>query len=111
MSNNIIKGQVIPINQANIDTDSIIPKQYLKAITKTGFGPFLFDSWRYKDPGDLSTKNNRRINKEFILIQPVRAVPRGRASCRWVSGPAAAAPIWRSAGCQLGASVLRPLRF
>ena len=63
MSNNIIKGQVIPINQANIDTDSIIPKQYLKAITKTGFGPFLFDSWRYKDPGDLSTKNERRINE------------------------------------------------
>ena len=69
MPNNIIKGQVIPINQANIDTDSIIPKQYLKAITKTGFGPFLFDSWRYKDPGDLSTKNKRRINEEFILNQ------------------------------------------
>jgi len=67
MPNNIIKGQVIPINQINIDTDSIIPKQYLKAITKTGFGPFLFDSWRYKDPGDLSTKNKRRINEEFIL--------------------------------------------
>ena len=74
MPNNIIKGQVIPINQANIDTDSIIPKQYLKAITKTGFGPFLFDSWRYKDPGDLSTKNKRRIYEEFILDFGIQAV-------------------------------------
>ena len=67
MKNKIIHGQVIPFNQSNIDTDAIIPKQYLKSIKKSGFGPFLFDSLRYLDPGDLSTKANRKINPEFIL--------------------------------------------
>ncbi|MEC9206192.1 MAG: 3-isopropylmalate dehydratase small subunit [Pseudomonadota bacterium] len=67
MKNKIIKGQVIPINQSNIDTDVIIPKQYLKSIGKTGFGKFLFDSWRYDEPGDLSTKKNRKINNNFII--------------------------------------------
>tara|TARA_B100001173_G_scaffold5529_2_gene4878 strand:+ start:288 stop:929 length:642 start_codon:yes stop_codon:yes gene_type:complete len=67
MKNKIIHGQVIPFNQSNIDTDAIIPKQYLKSIKKSGFGPFLFDSLRYLDPGDLSTKAKRKINPEFIL--------------------------------------------
>ncbi|MEC7832562.1 MAG: 3-isopropylmalate dehydratase small subunit [Pseudomonadota bacterium] len=67
MKNKIIQGQVIPINQSNIDTDVIIPKQYLKAIGKTGFGKFLFDSWRYDEPGDLSTTKKRKINNNFIL--------------------------------------------
>ena len=67
MKNKIIQGQVIPFNQSNIDTDAIIPKQYLKSIKKSGFGPFLFDSLRYLDPGDLSTKAKRQINPEFIL--------------------------------------------
>ena len=67
MKNKIIHGQVIPFNQSNIDTDAIIPKQYLKSIKKSGFGPFLFDSLRYLDPGDLSTKVKRKINPEFIL--------------------------------------------
>ena len=44
MKNKIIEGQVIPLDQSNIDTDAIIPKQYLKSIKKSGFGPFLFDS-------------------------------------------------------------------
>ena len=67
MKNKIIHGQVIPFNQSNIDTDAIIPKQYLKSIKKSGFGPFLFDSLRYLDQGDLSTKAKRKINPEFIL--------------------------------------------
>ena len=57
-----IKGQVIPINKANIDTDIIIPKQYLKSIKKTGFGPFLFDSERYSNPGTLDNLDQRKIN-------------------------------------------------
>ena len=67
MKNKIIHGQVIPFNQSNIDTDAIIPKQYLKSIKKSGFGPFLFDSLRYLDPGDLSTTAKRKINPDFIL--------------------------------------------
>ena len=71
MKNKIIKGQAIPFTQSNIDTDAIIPKQYLKSIKKSGFGPFLFDSLRYLDPGDLSTTKDRKINKDFILnIKP-----------------------------------------
>ena len=71
MKNNLIKGQAIPFTQSNIDTDAIIPKQYLKSIKKSGFGPFLFDSLRYLDPGDLGTTKDRKINKNFILnIKP-----------------------------------------
>ncbi len=64
------KGQAVPLNRDNIDTDQIIPKQFLKSIKKSGFGPNLFDAWRYKDEGfpgqDIS---DRKINKEFILNQ------------------------------------------
>jgi len=67
MKNKVIQGQAIPINQSNIDTDVIIPKQYLKSIGKTGFGKFLFDSWRYEEPGDLGTKKIRKLNKDFVL--------------------------------------------
>ena len=64
------RGIVAPLLQANIDTDQIIPKQYLKSIKKTGFGVNLFDDWRYLDPGDLNSDNNkRRKNPEFILHQ------------------------------------------
>ena len=63
----IITGQVIPINKSNIDTDMIIPKQYLKSIRKTGFGPFLFDSERYTNAGTLDNLNQREINMNFIL--------------------------------------------
>ena len=58
--------QVIPINQSNIDTDVIIPKQYLKSIGKTGFGKFLFDSWRYEESGDLGTKKSRKLNSRRL---------------------------------------------
>ena len=55
-----IKGQVIPINKANIDTDIIIPKQYLKSIKKTGFGPFLFDSCLlYTSPSPRDVEESR----------------------------------------------------
>jgi len=69
MDKSIIKGQAIPINQSNVDTDAIIPKQYLKSIRKTGFGPFLFDSLRYLEPGNLESTGNRPLNKKFILNQ------------------------------------------
>ena len=64
------KGLAVPLNRDNIDTDQIIPKQFLKSIKKSGFGPNLFDAWRYEDEGfpgqDIS---KRKINKEFILNQ------------------------------------------
>lgn len=47
-----IDGLVVPLDRANIDTDAILPKQYLKMIGKTGFGPYLFDEWRYQDRGE-----------------------------------------------------------
>ena len=67
MKNRIISGQVIPINQANIDTDAIIPKQYLKSINKSGFGKFLFDSLRYSSTGTLDDYEGRELNTDFIL--------------------------------------------
>lgn len=67
MKSKIISGQVIPINQANIDTDAIIPKQYLKSINKSGFGKFLFDSLRYSRPGTLDDYEDRELNMDFIL--------------------------------------------
>ncbi len=63
-------GLVAPMNRANVDTDQIIPKQFLKSIRRTGFGDNLFDAWRYHDEGDLSkTANEREINHDFILNQ------------------------------------------
>ena len=63
-------GQAVPLERDNIDTDQIIPKQFLKSIKKSGFGQNLFDAWRYEDEGfpgqDVSL---RKINKEFILNQ------------------------------------------
>ena len=64
------KGQAVPLNRDNIDTDQIIPKQFLKSIKKSGFGPNLFDAWRYEDEGFPGQDiRNRKINKEFILNQ------------------------------------------
>jgi len=61
-------GIVAPMDRANVDTDAIIPKQYLKSIKRTGFGPNLFDDWRYLDPGEPGVNNNkRRVNPEFVL--------------------------------------------
>ena len=65
------QGLVAPMDRENVDTDAIIPKQFLKSIHKTGFGPNLFDAWRYLDPGfpgqDPAT---RRPNPDFVLNQP-----------------------------------------
>lgn len=65
------RGLVIPLDRANIDTDAIIPKQFLKSIYKTGFGPHLFDEWRYLDKGELGMDNTKRpLNLDFPLNQP-----------------------------------------
>ena len=64
-------GLVIPFNRANIDTDAMLPKQYLKSILKTGYGDWLFDGLRYLDEGDVNTvTSTRRINPEFVLNLP-----------------------------------------
>ena len=61
-------GKAVPLDMSNVDTDQIIPKQFLKSIKKTGFGPNLFDAWRYKDEGFLGKEfSERTLNEEFIL--------------------------------------------
>ncbi len=68
---NIQKGIVCPMDRANVDTDQIIAKQFLKSIKRTGFGANLFDDWRYLDEGYPGQDNsNRPINPDFILNQP-----------------------------------------
>jgi 3-isopropylmalate/(R)-2-methylmalate dehydratase small subunit len=63
-----VNGLVLPIDRSNVDTDAIIPKQYLKSISRTGFGPNLFDDWRYLDPGEPGMDHSkRRINPEFVM--------------------------------------------
>lgn len=65
-----LTGILAGIDRPNIDTDAIIPKQYLKSIKRSGFGPTLFDSWRYLDPGEPGVDHkSRRVNPEFILNQ------------------------------------------
>jgi 3-isopropylmalate/(R)-2-methylmalate dehydratase small subunit len=65
------RGLVAPLDRANVDTDAIIPKQFLKSIKRTGFGPNLFDEWRYLDHGEPGMDNTRRpLNPDFILNQP-----------------------------------------
>ena len=64
-------GLVAPMDRANVDTDAIIPKQFLKSIRKTGFGPHLFDAWRYLDTGEPGMDPTRRQpNPDFVLNQP-----------------------------------------
>ncbi|NIQ95582.1 MAG: 3-isopropylmalate dehydratase small subunit, partial [Desulfuromonadales bacterium] len=64
------KGLVAPLDRANVDTDAIIPKQFLKSIKRTGFGPFLFDEWRYLDHGEPDMDcSNRPLNPDFVLNQ------------------------------------------
>jgi len=66
------KGLVAPMDRENVDTDAIIPKQFLKSIKKTGFGPNLFDEWRYLDqPGEPGVpEEKRKPNPDFVLNQP-----------------------------------------
>ena len=64
------QGLVAPIDRANVDTDAIIPKQFLKSIKKTGFGPNLFDEWRYLDKGEPGMDPaTRKPNPDFVLNQ------------------------------------------
>ena len=61
-------GRVVPLDRANVDTDAIIPKQFLKSIHRTGFGPHLFDAWRYQDRGEPGVDPASRIpNPDFVL--------------------------------------------
>ena len=64
-------GLVAPLDRANVDTDAIIPKQFLKSIKRSGFGPNLFDEWRYLDHGEPGRDNSKRpLNPDFVLNQP-----------------------------------------
>jgi len=66
-----LKGIVLPLDRANVDTDAIIPKQFLKSIKRSGFGVNLFDDWRYLDTGEPGMDNSTRpVNEEFILNKP-----------------------------------------
>ncbi len=66
-----ITGLVAPMDRANVDTDAIIPKQFLKSIKRSGFGPNLFDEWRYLDHGEPGKDNSGRpLNPDFVLNQP-----------------------------------------
>jgi 3-isopropylmalate/(R)-2-methylmalate dehydratase small subunit len=65
------QGLVAPLDRANVDTDAIIPKQFLKSIKRTGFGPNAFDEWRYLDHGEPGMDNSKRpLNPDFVLNQP-----------------------------------------
>jgi 3-isopropylmalate/(R)-2-methylmalate dehydratase small subunit len=65
-----LNGIAVPIDRANVDTDAIIPKQYLKSINRTGFGPALFDEWRYLDSGEPGMDHSQRpLNPDFVLNQ------------------------------------------
>ncbi len=65
------RGQVFPLDRSNVDTDAILPKQYLKSISRYGYGDWLFDDWRYLDPGDAETDTaTRRPNPECSLNHP-----------------------------------------
>jgi 3-isopropylmalate/(R)-2-methylmalate dehydratase small subunit len=67
----IHSGLVAPMDRENVDTDAIIPKQFLKSIKRSGFGPNLFDAWRYLDPGEPGQDpRSRKPNPDFVLNQP-----------------------------------------
>ena len=64
-------GVVIPLDRSNVDTDAIIPKQYLKSISRSGFGPTLFDDWRYAKGGEPGMDHSKReLKSDFVLNQP-----------------------------------------
>ena len=65
------RGTVVPLDRANVDTDQIIPKQFLKSVKRTGFGENLFDAWRFNDEGEIGKNpNEREINREFVFNDP-----------------------------------------
>ncbi len=66
-----LDGLVVPLDRPNVDTDAIIPKQFLKSIRRSGFGPNLFDEWRYLDHGEPGMDNSKRKpNPDFVLNAP-----------------------------------------
>ncbi len=66
----VLDGLVAPLDRANVDTDAIIPKQFLKSIKRSGFGPNAFDEWRYLDHGEPGMDNSKRpLNPDFVLNQ------------------------------------------
>ena len=66
-----VHGIVLPIDRPNVDTDAIIPKQFLKSIKRSGFGVYLFDEWRYLDKGEADQDCSKRpINEKFVINQP-----------------------------------------
>lgn len=68
---NTLNSIAAPLDRANVDTDAIIPKQFLKSIKRSGFGPNLFDEWRYLDHGEVGMDNSTRpLNTEFVLNNP-----------------------------------------
>ena len=68
---NVLNGLVAPLDRENVDTDAIIPKQFLKSIHRTGFGPHCFDAWRYLDTGYIGADPaSRQLNPDFELNQP-----------------------------------------
>ena len=67
----LLDGVVAPLDRANVDTDAIIPKQFLKSIKRSGFGPNAFDEWRYLDHGEPGMDNSKRpLNPDFVLNKP-----------------------------------------
>ena len=85
-----LTGIVCPLDRANVDTDAIIPKQFLKSIKRTGFGPNLFDEWRYLDRGEPGMDNSGRpLNPDFVLNDPSRA-----GATVLVAGPDQAGGAW-----------------
>ena len=66
-----LDGIVAPMDRPHVDTDAIIPKQYLKSVKRSGFGPNLFDDWRYLEPGEPGQDHSKRaLNPDFVLNQP-----------------------------------------
>jgi 3-isopropylmalate/(R)-2-methylmalate dehydratase small subunit len=83
-----LTGVVAPLDRANVDTDAIIPKQYLKSIRRTGFGANLFDDWRYLDPGEPDQDHGaRRLDPDFVIVARARGM--GLAGCRLSRGDCA----------------------
>jgi 3-isopropylmalate/(R)-2-methylmalate dehydratase small subunit len=67
----VLNGLVLPLDRANVDTDALIPKQFLKSIKRSGFGPNLFDEWRYLDHGEPGVDCSARpLNQDFVMNQP-----------------------------------------
>jgi len=72
-----VNGTVLPLDRVNVDNDQIIPKQFLKSISRTGFGDNLFDGWRYLEEGEIGmTQNERALNRDFVLNDARYQAPR-----------------------------------